>query len=327
MGIPLKDVVVKKSISIESLSGKKVAMDSYNILYQFLSAIRQRDGTPLKDKDGNITSHLTGLFYRTIKLMQAGIKPCFVFDGDAPELKAETKESRAKIKTEAEKKYLAALDAGDMEMARKYAQQTSRITSDMIKEAKELLSAMGLPSVQALGDAEAQAAYMCQKGQVWAVVSQDYDSILFGAPRVVRNLTVSQRKKGGKIVTPEMIDLALTLNELKIDLPKLVDAAILIGTDYNDGVKGIGPKTAIKVVQEDRFSEYTSKLPRVSSVQNIFLKPATTTNYTLEWKPLDIKKIKEILCQRHGFSEARINSALGLSKSQTAKGQSSLDNF
>jgi flap endonuclease-1 len=327
MGINFKDITLKKPISIEELRGKKLAVDAYNIMYQFVSAIRQRDGTPLADKDGNITSHLNGLFYRTMKLIQAGIKPCFVFDGDAPELKAATQDARIKIKVKAEQKYKDALEKGDMETARKFAQQTSRITSEMVAEAKELLSAMGLPCIQAIGDAEAQAAYMAQKGQVWAIVSQDYDALLFGSPRSVRNLTISQKRKGGKIITPEIIYLSDTLNTHKIDLPKLVNAAILVGTDYNEGVKGIGPKTAIKIVQEGRFSEFEDKIPRLKAVQTIFLKPAITNNYSLEWKSLDVKKIKEILCERHGFGEVRVNNSLGLKKSEADKAQSSLGDF
>jgi flap endonuclease-1 len=327
MGVPFKDIVVRKPISLDDLKGKTVAIDTYNMLYQFLSAIRQYDGTPLKDSKGNITSHLNGLFYRTLRLLQAGVRPCFVFDGDAPELKSETQEARIKVKVAAREKYEDALASGDHETAKKYAQQTSHLTSDMVKEAKELISAMGLPWVQALGDAEAQAAHMASKGRVWAVISQDYDSLLFGAPRVIRNLTVSPRKKGSKIVSPELIDLATMLNQLKIDLPKLVNAAILIGTDYNEGIKGIGPKTALKIVQEGRFSEYDNKVTRRQAVQNIFLKPPITNNYTLEWKPMDLAKLREILCVRHDFSEKRFNTALGLNKTQTNKDQASLGDF
>jgi flap endonuclease-1 len=327
MGVPFKDLVVREPITIEQLVGKKLAIDAYNVLFQFISAIRQYDGTPLKDKSGNVTSHLNGLFYRTLKLMQAGAKPCFVFDGTAPELKAATQAARSKIRLEAAQKHKSAVEVGDHEAAKKYAKQTGHITREMVAEAKELISAMGLPVVQALGDAEAQAAYMARKGKVWAIVSQDYDSVIFGSPRSIRNLTVSQKKKGSQLVVPEMINLTKTLNALKIDLPKLVDAAILMGTDYNQGIKGIGPKTAIKIVQEDKFSEYESQIPRLSAVRTIFLKPATTDNYDLEWKPINLEKLREILCVRHDFSEDRLNKALGLTKFQTDKSQKSLADF
>ncbi|MBT3940468.1 flap endonuclease-1 [Candidatus Woesearchaeota archaeon] len=327
MGVPFKDLVVREPISLEDLSGKKLAIDAFNILFQFLSAIRQRDGTPLKDDKGAITSHLNGIFYRTVKLMQAGAKPCFVFDGTAPELKADTQAARREVRAAAKVKHEAALASGDMESARKYGQQAITLTSDMIKEAKELIVAMGLPVIQALGDAEAQAAYMARKGQVWAIVSQDYDSLLFGSPRVIRNLTVSQKKRGTKIISPEMIDLADTLNELKLDRQGLVDAAILIGTDFNSGIRGVGPKSAIKIAREGRFQEYEDRLPRFAAVRKIFLQPATTNSYTLEWKPLDVTAVKEILCKRHNFSEKRIDSAMGLTQSQRNKDQSSLADF
>jgi len=327
MGVPFKDLVVRAPISIEDLAGKKLAIDTYNVLFQFLSAIRQRDGTPLMDKDGKITSHLSGIFHRTLKLMQAGIKPCFVFDGTAPELKAETQASRRAIRADAKIKHEKALAEGDIETARKYGQQAITLTRDMIKESKELINAMGLPVIQAIGDAEAQAAHMALKGQVWAIVSQDYDSLLFGAPRAIRNLTISQKKRGTQIITPEIIDLAKTLNALKVDRQGLVDAAILIGTDFNSGVKGIGPKTAVKIAREGRFEDYEEQLPRLAAVRKIFLEPATTSNYDLDWKPIDVTKVKAILCDRHGFSEARIDTALGLNKSQTNKYQKSLADF
>ncbi len=327
MGVPFKDLVVREPISIEDLRGKKLAVDAYNILYQFLSAIRQRDGTPLTDKNGNITSHLSGLFYRTLKLLQVGAQPCFVFDGEAPELKSETQESRAKIKIAATEKHKIALASGDLESARKYGQQTSRLTHEMVVEAKELIEAMGLPHVQAVGDAEAQAAYMVQQGHAWAVVSQDYDALLFGANKVVRNLTVSQKKTKTRLISSELLTLADILNVLKMDLPKLVNVAILVGTDYNTGIKGVGPKTAVKIIQENRFSEYKEKIPRLDAVRNIFLKPAITSNYSLEWKPMNFQKIREILCERHGFKEDRINSALSPKKMKIDKNQSSLGDF
>ena len=327
IGVPFKDLVVKEPISIDELAGKKVDIDAYNVLFQFLSAIRQRDGTPLKDEQGNVTSHLSGIFHRTLKLMQAGVQPCFVFDGDAPELKADTQAARRAIRAAAKVKHEAALAAGDIETARKYGQQSITLNSEMIKESKELIQAMGLPVIQALGDAEAQAAYMCQKGLVWAVVSQDYDTLLFGAQRVIRNLTISQKKRGTKIITPEIISLTDTLNKLKIDHKGLINVAILVGTDFNSGVKGIGPKTAVKIIQEGNIEKYKADMPKFDAVQGIFLKPAISTGYTLEWKPLDINKVKEILCQRHGFKESRIDSALGLNKSQTNKNQKSLADF
>jgi len=315
MGIKFKDVVVKKEITFEELAGKRIAFDTYNILYQFLAAIRQRDGSPLRDSEGNITSHLIGLFSRTARVMEHGIKPCFVFDGKPPELKAETSKARRKIKLVAEEKYKLALQEDKLEDARKYAQQTSVLTPEMVRESKELIRAMGLPWVQAIADGEAQAAWMANKGHVWAVASQDYDALLFGTPRLIRNLTISGRKKlQGKhvyeSVKPESINLADTLNELKIDIKGLVQAAILVGTDFNNGIKGIGPKTAIKEIKSGQYEKHAKTISRHRQVEKLFLEPAISTSFDLNWTAPDADKIRELLIKRHDFGGMRVNSAI-----------------
>jgi len=333
MGVNLKDLVATKTIDFEFLAGKKIAIDAYNALYQFLSAIRQRDGRPLMDSRGNITSHLTGLFSRTANMMEKGILPIYVFDGDRPELKQATLEKRAEIKKMATKKMEAALKKGDHALAKKYAQQTSRLTSEMVKESKELIAAMGLPVVQALADGEAQAAYMAQKGFVYAVGSQDWDSLLFGAPIMLKNLTISKKRKlpGQDKYVPialELIDLSETINRLQIDREGLVKIALLIGTDFNAGIKGLGPKKAYKVVKEGRFDEYKDQIPNYQQVIDIFMKPAITTSFSMTFGKPNEKKIKEILVERHEFTEARVNSTLKkIIKSKNYQGQSALDKF
>src|SRR3989344_1303779 len=272
MGVNLRDLVLKHNIELDDLKGKKIAIDAYNQLYQYLATIRQPDGKPLTDSEGNVTSHLTGLFYRTINFIEAGIQPCFVFDGKAPIEKAGTQEARESVREEARVKFAEALEKGDLEEARKYAQQTSRLTREMVQETKELIGTMGLPWVQALAEGEAQAAHMCLKGKVWAVASQDYDSLLFGATRLIRNLSISGRKKiAGKEAyqktSIELIDLSETLNFLQLDISGLVKAALLVGTDYNPGgVSGVGPKNAIKVVREGKFDDYKDRIPNVSKL-------------------------------------------------------------
>ena len=316
MGINLKDTVLKHKIELEDLKGKKLAVDAFNVLYQFLATIRQHDGQLLKDARGNVTSHLSGLFYRTINLLEAGALPCFVFDGKPPHEKFATTEARAAIKEEAQAKYQTAIEKGDLEEARKFAQQTSRLTSEMISESKELLGAMGIPWVQALAEGEAQAAHMCAKGHVWATASQDYDALLFGTTRLVRNLTISQKKKvAGKQVFQkteiELIDLAECLNFLQMDIINFINMALLIGTDYNPGgVEGIGPKTAVKIIKEGKFAEYKVKIQNYDRIRSLFSKPLVTSDYSLDWKKPDEKKIKEILVERHGFKEERIAAAL-----------------
>jgi len=308
MGVNLRELTIRHEIELENLKGKKIAIDAFNVLFQFLAIIRQRDGQPLVDSKGNVTSHLSGLFYRTINLIEAGIIPCFVFDGRAPVEKAATQEAREVVREGARAKFAEALEKGELEEARKYSQQTSRLTREMVTEAKELLSAMGLPWVQAMAEGEAQAAWMANKGDVWAVASQDYDSLLFAAPRLIRNLTISGNKKDQSI---ELIDLSETLNFLQIDVAGLVNIALLIGTDYNPGgVQGIGPKTAIKIVREGKFEEYKSKIPNYQRLKDLFLRHLVSRDYELDWKEPDAAKIKEIMCKRHEFSEERIDAGL-----------------
>ncbi|HLD08916.1 MAG TPA: hypothetical protein VJB68_02575, partial [Methylophilaceae bacterium] len=208
MGIQLTDLIEGKPLELEDLSGKKVAIDAFNWLYQFLSTIRQIDGTPLKDSKGRVTSHLSGLFYRTTKLMASGIKPIYVFDGKAPELKRATTQQRRDVRSEAAREWKAALDRGDMIEARKYAQRSSELTSEMIHGSKMLLSALGVPTLQAPSEGEALCSLMVSKGDAYAAATQDYDALLFGCSRVVRNLSITGKKKrAGRTVdiVPEMV--------------------------------------------------------------------------------------------------------------------------
>jgi len=333
MGVNLKDLVVKKKITLADLSGKKLAVDAYNQLYMFLSSIRQRDGTPLKDSKGNITSHLSGLFYRTSNLLEAGVLPCFVFDGAAPELKAETQEQRRLIKVEAEKKYKEALEKGEMEAARKWAQQTSKLTPEMVSESKKLLDVLGIPWVQAIAEGEAQAAYMTARGWTYAVASQDFDALLFGTPKLVRNISITgKRKLPGKAafveVQPEEIDLVETLNALSIDKHQLIQLAILIGTDYNAGIKGVGPYSALRIVKEGKFNSYAKKIKYCDRIQKIFLNPPVVVHISLEWRDTDPDKIKQLLCAQHDFSEQRVDNTLKkLESAKKGKEQESLRKF
>ncbi|MCD6488454.1 MAG: flap endonuclease-1 [Desulfurococcales archaeon] len=327
MGVNLKDLIPDEARStiddLKSLRGRVIAIDAYNALYQFLTAIRQPDGTPLMDRRGRITSHLSGLFYRTINLVENGIKPVYVFDGQPPEIKLMEIERRKKIKKEAVKKYEEALAKGDLEAAKRYAQMSSKLTDEMVNDAKKLLDAMGIPWVQAPAEGEAQAAYMTAKGDSWATGSQDYDSLLFGSPRLVRNLTISGRRKLPRKdmyieIKPEIIELNKLLKILGITREQLIDIAILIGTDYNpDGVKGIGPKTAYRLIRSYGSLEKVLKtLPKTAfpidplKIKEYFLNPSKTDNYTIEWKEPSEEKVIEMLVEEHDFSIERVKNAL-----------------
>uniref|UniRef100_A0A7C2ZMM1 Flap endonuclease 1 n=1 Tax=Ignisphaera aggregans TaxID=334771 RepID=A0A7C2ZMM1_9CREN len=327
MGVNLRDIIPSTCrIEIEDLrilARKIIALDAYNALYQFLAAIRQPDGTPLMDSKGRVTSHLSGLFYRTINLLENGIKPVYVFDGKPPEMKQQELEKRRMRKEKAAEMAAKAYSEGMVREAAKYTVQAIHLSDSMVKDAMRLLDAMGIPYVQALGEGEAQAAYMTKKGLSWATGSQDYDSLLFGAPRLVRNLTVSgKRKLPGKDVyvdiKPELIELDKLLKALGITLEQLIDIAILIGTDYNpDGVEGVGPKTALQLVKThgslDKILRIipSAKFPEDPlKIREYFLNPPVADIDKLEWREPDKTAVIEILVKEHDFSIDRVENAL-----------------
>ncbi len=346
----LGPIVSAVEIKLEDLRGKVVAIDGYNALYQFLSIIRQPDGTPLKDSKGRITSHLSGVFYRMVNVLEEGVLPVFVFDGVPPEIKAAEVERRKEKRTEAAEKYEEALEAGDMEQAFVYATQATSLRKEMVEGAKHLLDLLGIPSVMAPSEGEAQAAHMAIKGDVWAVVSQDFDSLLHGAPRMVRNLTISgkrklPRKKQYIVVKPELLELEKVLSELEITQEQLIDIGILLGTDFNpEGVKGVGPKTALKLIKEHGSLEEALKhldkevfFPvKPEKIRKWFLKPEITDNYVLEKHDPDFEGTIDFLCNERDFSKDRVSKALKkLTKRKKAideeekkkKQQTSLDVF
>ena len=326
MGVNLREIIPPDaitSVELASLKNKTIAIDAYNALYQFLTAIRQPDGTPLMDSRGRITSHLSGLFYRTINFLENGIRPVYVFDGKPPELKEQEIERRRRIKEVAEKKYVEARARGEIEEARRYAQMAAKLTDEMVADAKKLLSAMGIPWVQAPAEGEAQAAYMASKGDVWATGSQDYDSLLFGSPRLVRNLTIAGKRKLPRKdvyveVKPEIIELDKLLKSLGINREQLIAIGILVGTDYNpDGVKGIGLKTALKMAKAHGDArKLLSSLSKTEfpvdplEILEYFLKPPATDKYKIEWNQPDEKAIYKILVEEHDFSKERVSNAI-----------------
>ena len=323
MGVNLRDLVPKATVKLEDLGGKAIAIDAYNALYQFLAIIRQPDGTPLKDSSGRVTSHLSGLLYRTSNLVEIGIKPIYVFDGAPPALKEVEIKRRKRVKEEALVLYERALKEGKVEEARVYAQATSHLKDYMAEDSKRLLDLLGIPWVQAPSEGEAQAAHMTKKGDADYCASQDYDSLLFGAPRFIRNITISGRRKlpSKNIyieVVPEVVELEQVLRECEITYEQLVDVGILIGTDFNpDGIKGLGPKTALKLIREHGTLE--NAIPHVKNaefpvepqrIREIFLHPTVTDNYKIQWKDPDVEGVVDFICRGRDFSEDRVRKAL-----------------
>jgi len=309
MGVKFRDIITPGDISFKDLDGKIIAIDAANTLYQFLSSIRQVDGTPLMDSSGNITSHLSGILYRTSNIVDKGIKPIFVFDGEPSQLKENTVTERREIRQDAEKKWKEALEKGDTETAAKFAKRSSRMSPYILESAKELLEIMGIPYVQSFGEGEAQASYMVANGDAWAVASQDYDCLLFGSPKIIRNLTIS-----GNLADLEYLELKKVLNETDISREQLIDVAILVGTDFNKGVKGVGSKTGLKIVKNSTIEKYLKEKDitlevEVDELRNIFLNPDVNKNYNIKWKKVDKERIIDFMCNQHDFSQERILAA------------------
>ncbi len=321
MGVKFKDIVKPKPINFNNLNGKVIAIDAANTIYQFLSGIRQMDGSPLMDASGRVTSHFSGILYRTTSLIDKGIKPIYIFDGKSPDLKDDTVSKRIKIRKESEKKWKEALEKGDLEEARKYAVRSSRMSSDIVESSKKLLDLMGIPYIQSLGEGEAQASYMVHKGDAWAVSSQDYDCLLFGAPRIIRNLTLNSKK-----YSLELMELDKILSELDISHEQLVDLALLVGTDFNSGVQGIGAKTGLKLIKQENDVYNVLKKKNVSledfgpdpqSVRDIFLKHNILTDYKIKWNKPNKEGLLDFLSGEYGFSEERVLSAVKKIKIET----------
>jgi flap endonuclease-1 len=319
MGVNLTPVIIKQTLSLNDLRRRSLAVDANNYLYQFLALIRTRDGTPLKDSKGNITSHLAGLLFRSTRLIQDyEIKLIFVFDGKPPKQKQQEITKRRQMREKATAEYKQALEKGDLATAWSKAVMTSRLTTPLIEDAKRLLSLLGIPFVQAPSEAEAQTSYMAKKGNVWAASSKDYDSLLFGAPRLLRYLTIYGREfypsKGtSKPLKPELIELQKFLDHHGITQPQLIDLAILIGTDFNIGIKGIGPKTALNLMKEYKSIENlptdikTKLTENYQEVRNIFLEPPVTDGYSLEYGELQEEPLYSFLCDERDFSRERVH--------------------
>lgn len=338
MGTKLKDILITAEIELSDLGGKKVAVDAYNTIMQFLSTIRLPDGQPLKDSKGNITSHLSGLFYRNLNLLKAGIKPVYVFDGPEKPFKEHVVAERIERRKKAEEKYKIAIEAGDLEAASSYATQTARLTSDIIAESKELLDALGIPWLQAPSEGEAQCAFMAKNKDVYATISQDFDTLLFGSPILIRNLNISGRRKLPKKqiyvqVKPEQIELAENLKALGINQEQLVIIALLVGTDYNPGIIGYGPKKALALVKETKTLKKTFEKVKwdyeipAESIMQLFLKPHIEEHYKLAWHEINADKVIDIMVNRHDFSLERIKNQLEPKEEKKPKHQTGLSKF
>ena len=335
MGLDLKPLVKSSTITISELSGKVIAIDAYNTIYQFLATIRGITGELLTNNNGEVTSHLSGLFYRNVNLLAEDIKLIYIFDGKPSPLKSKEIDRRRQVKQDALNKYQEAITAGRFEDARKYGQATSVLTDKMVEESKMILTLLGIPYIQAPSEGEAAAAQLTQSNIAFACASQDYDSLLFGAKRLIRNLAISGKRKVPNRnvyvdIEPEIIEQQQLLNETGLNLEQLVDIGILIGTDFNPGgISGIGPKTALKLVREHNKLEKIEKIEAslanipYKEIREVFLKQEAPKINGIEFNEINYDALVNFLCTEKNFSVARVNTSLDkVKKSITNRNQS-----
>ncbi len=330
--------MVIEPIEIGDLVGQRIIIDGHLILHQFLASIRSMgvsgDGGPLRGPDGSPVSHLMGLLARVTNLLQHGVNPIIVFDGDAHQLKDEVIAQRRKRRVEATEEWQALIDAGELEAARKKGQQAIHLTREMVDEAKLMLSYLGIPVIQAAAEGEGEAAVRVRRNQADAVATQDWDALLYGTPVLIRNLMSAGSRRRGKIVNAERIYLSKVLDLHQISHEQLVDIAIMIGTDFHKGVKGIGPKRglsqikkhgAIEAIIEDGGYE---SIENLDTIRSIFLNhPCSEQDISMPGI-IDEEGLRNFLIDKKGFSEKRVSNAIATAgKKVRTVGQTRLTDF
>ena len=321
MGTPIGDLISRQPIALSDLAHKTIAIDTHNILYQFLSSIRGPDGRSLMNSEGQVTSHLAGLLYRTSNLVELGIKPIFVFDGPSHPLKQETLEKRHAIRTAAREEMVKAIEAGDLERARMMGARAVSLNKEMIAEAQEALQYLGFPIVQAKQEGESQAAQLVHQKLAYGVATQDYDSLLFGTPFVIRNMAVTGKRKlpyrnAYVNVEPEKMELERILKELNLSRKQLVWIGMLVGTDFNEKIHLVGPKKALKAVAgKKNFEEVLQGLGKTitydwKQVEDLFLHPSVNPIKEIPISIMNREKAIAFYCDKHGFDHVRVTNAL-----------------
>uniref|UniRef100_U5EXV5 Flap endonuclease 1 n=1 Tax=Corethrella appendiculata TaxID=1370023 RepID=U5EXV5_9DIPT len=325
-----------KQGEIKNFFGRKVAIDASMCLYQFLIAVRA-EGAQLTSVDGETTSHLMGTFYRTIRLLENGIKPVYVFDGKPPELKSKELSKRAEKRDEAQKALDKATEAGDAEEVEKFNRRLVKVTKTHNEEAKELLKLMGVPYVDAKSEAEAQCAALAKAGKVYATATEDMDALTFGSSILLRHLTFSEARK----MPVQEYNYEKLLQELDLNRDEFIDLCILLGCDYCDSIRGIGPKKAIELINKYRSIEEiienidTKKyiVPEdwnYEQARQLFKEPEVCNpdEFDFKWSEPDEEGLVKFLCGDRQFNEERIRGgAKKILKSKNTATQGRLDSF
>lgn len=320
--------------------GRRVAIDASMSIYQFLIAVRS-EGNQLTNEAGETTSHLMGMFYRTIRMMEAGIKPIYVFDGAPPKLKSGELAKRLDRRTDAEAQAAHAKETGNTVLLDRMNRRTVKATRQHTEECQRLLRLMGIPVVQAPCEAEAQCAALVRQGYAYAAGSEDMDTLTFGTPILLRHLTFSEARK----MPISEIHLTPVLEGLDMTMDQFIDLCILLGCDYCDSIKGIGPTRAVALLRQHGSIEavlaaldpekYT--VPEnwpFEDARALFrtphVLPADDPQLTmgLKWEAPDEEAIIQFMCKENGFNEKRIRGGIEkLIKAKGASTQGRLDSF
>lgn len=338
MGVDISDIVVRSPTTLKEQKGSVVSVDAYNVIYQFLSNIRQADGTPLMDSKGRVTSHISGLFFRTATFLQNGIKPVFVFDGKPGRLKQDTIEQRRLMREKNIADLEQARASGDTERARSLSSRINYITRDIVEESTHLLDLMGIPYIMAPSEGEAQASMLSRTGLVSGVVSQDYDCLLFGARRVLRNFVTGGRRKipGRNLyvnVSPELLDLEATLKKNGISQEQLISIGILVGTDFNSGLERVGAKTALNLIKKYGSIDAVLKargaeIEHLDEIIDLFRNPPSIQDPVIRFNRPEREKLIKYLCDERSFSEQRVTSYVDeIVSALSSSSQSTLESF
>jgi len=325
-----------KENEMKNYFGRKVAVDASMCLYQFLVAIRQ-EGNQMVDADGETTSHLMGFFYRTIRMIDNGLKPVYVFDGKPPTMKGGELAKRAERREEAQKALEKAEEAGNQEDIDKFSKRLVKVTKTHNEEAKKLLTLMGVPYVEAPCEAEAQCAALAKAGKVYGVATEDMDALTFGTPILLRHMTYSEARK----MPIKEFHLEKVLAEMELTQQEFIDICILLGCDYCDSIRGIGPKRAIELLRTHKSIEtILEKIDTKKYVppenwpfdeaRRLFKEPEVVdaSEVELKWTEPDEEELVKFMCEAKGFNEDRIrNGAKKLVKARKTTTQGRLDSF
>ncbi|GAA5834535.1 hypothetical protein JCM11251_007034 [Rhodosporidiobolus azoricus] len=326
-----------KQAEMKTLFGRKVAIDASMSIYQFLIAVRQQDGQQLMNEAGETTSHLMGLFYRTIRMVENDLKPCYVFDGKPPQLKSNVLKKRFSNRQEAKEDEVEAKETGTTEDVDKLSRRQVKVTREHNEECRRLLTLMGIPWVEAPSEAEAQCAELCRGGLVYGAGSEDMDTLTFNSPIVLRHLTFSEARK----MPIDVISLESVLEGLELTMDQFIDMCMLCGCDYLEPIKGVGAKTALKMVKEyDSMDDILAHLRKgknpppeewpYEEARKLFKTPEVkpAAEITLDWKAPDTEGLVDFLVREKGFSEDRVRKgAEKLKARMSAKQQGRLDGF